>query len=145
MRDEAKTWWLFSGPDVASSWFFKRKSVVALESRTLIWVPLLQAMTLNIIYLDPCHWHGCYLGCSTSSYPMPFFLLLQRFPRFRLYSWFLCSQSFFWVVYPCGYASWVHTPMSIFWYVWLAILRMWTPFIVYSCAIKGSQLDAFSP
>ena len=27
MRDEAKTWWLFSGPDVASSYFFKRKSV----------------------------------------------------------------------------------------------------------------------
>ena len=27
MRDEAKTWWLFSGPNVASSYFFKRKSV----------------------------------------------------------------------------------------------------------------------
>ena len=27
MRNEAKTWWLFSGPDVASSYFFKRKSV----------------------------------------------------------------------------------------------------------------------
>ena len=27
MRDEDKTWWLFSGPDVASSYFFKRKSV----------------------------------------------------------------------------------------------------------------------
>ena len=27
MRDEAKTWWLFSGPDVALSYFFKRKSV----------------------------------------------------------------------------------------------------------------------
>ena len=23
MRDEAKTWWLVSGPDVASSYFFK--------------------------------------------------------------------------------------------------------------------------
>ena len=29
--------------------FFKKKIRVALESRTLIWVPLLQAMTLNII------------------------------------------------------------------------------------------------
>ena len=27
MRDEAKTCWLFFGPDVASSYFFKRKSV----------------------------------------------------------------------------------------------------------------------
>ena len=27
MRDEAKTWWLYSGPDVASSYFLKRKSV----------------------------------------------------------------------------------------------------------------------
>ena len=47
MRDEAKTWWLFSGPDVASSYFFKKKIRVALESRTLISVPLLQAMTLK--------------------------------------------------------------------------------------------------
>ena len=47
MRDEAKTWWLLSGPDVASSYFFLKKIRVALESRTLIWVPLLQAMTLN--------------------------------------------------------------------------------------------------
>ena len=28
---------------------FKKKIRVALESRTLIWVPLLQAMTLNIL------------------------------------------------------------------------------------------------
>ena len=27
MRDEAKTWWLVSGLDIASSYFFKRKSV----------------------------------------------------------------------------------------------------------------------
>ena len=27
MRDEAKIWWLFFEPDVASSYFFKRKSV----------------------------------------------------------------------------------------------------------------------
>ena len=48
MRDEAKTWWLYSGPDVASSYFFFLKKIrVALESRTLIWVPLLQATTLN--------------------------------------------------------------------------------------------------
>ena len=48
MRDEAKTWWLFFGPDVASSYFFFFKEIrVALESRTLISVPLLQAMTLN--------------------------------------------------------------------------------------------------
>ena len=47
MRDEAKTWWLFSGPDVASSYFFQKKIGVVLESRTLIWVPLLQAMTLK--------------------------------------------------------------------------------------------------
>ena len=38
---------LYSGPDVASSYFFKKKIRVALESRTLIWVPLLQAMTLK--------------------------------------------------------------------------------------------------
>ena len=31
MRDEAKTWWLVSGPDVASSYFFKRKSVLYLN------------------------------------------------------------------------------------------------------------------
>ena len=47
MRDEAKTWWLFSGPDVASSYFFQKKIRVALESRTLISVPLLQVMTLK--------------------------------------------------------------------------------------------------
>ena len=49
MRDEAKIWWLFSGPDVASSYFFFKKILVALESRTLIWVPLFQAMTLKIL------------------------------------------------------------------------------------------------
>ena len=47
MRDEAKTWWLYSGPDVASSRFLKKKICVALESRTRICVPLLQAMTLK--------------------------------------------------------------------------------------------------
>ena len=33
MRDEAKTWWLVSGPDVASSYFFKRKSVLHLNHK----------------------------------------------------------------------------------------------------------------
>ena len=45
MRDTAKTWWLVSGPDVASSFFFLKKIRVALESQTFISVPLLQAMT----------------------------------------------------------------------------------------------------
>ena len=31
MRDEAKTWWLVSGSDVASSYFIKRKSVLHLD------------------------------------------------------------------------------------------------------------------
>ena len=31
MRDEAKTWWLVSVPDVASSYFFKSKSVLHLN------------------------------------------------------------------------------------------------------------------
>ena len=31
MRDEAKTLWLVSGPDVASSYFLKRKSVLHLN------------------------------------------------------------------------------------------------------------------
>ena len=50
MKDEAKTWWLVSGPNVASSHFFLKKIRVALESRTLISVPLLQAMTLKEMY-----------------------------------------------------------------------------------------------
>ena len=45
MRDEAKTWWLVSGPNVASSYFFSKKIRVALESRTLIWVPLVVTIT----------------------------------------------------------------------------------------------------
>ena len=49
MRDEAKTWWLSFGPNVASSYFFLKKIRVALESRTLISVPLLQTMTLNLL------------------------------------------------------------------------------------------------
>ena len=49
MRDEAKTLWLVSGPNVASSYFFLKKIRVALESRTLIWVPLVVAKTVNQI------------------------------------------------------------------------------------------------
>ena len=37
MRDEAKTWWLVSGCDVASSYFFFKKIRVALESRDSHW------------------------------------------------------------------------------------------------------------
>ena len=33
MRDEAKTWWLVSGPDVASSYFLKKKSVSHLNHK----------------------------------------------------------------------------------------------------------------
>ena len=33
MRDEAKTWWLVSGSDVVSSYFFQKKIRVAFESR----------------------------------------------------------------------------------------------------------------
>ena len=54
MRDEAKTWWLVCGPDVASSYFFFfffffffEKIPVALESQTLIWVLLVVTITLN--------------------------------------------------------------------------------------------------
>ena len=52
MRDEAKTWWLFFGPDVASSYFFLKKILVVLESRTLISVPVLVTFTLNHIDLS---------------------------------------------------------------------------------------------
>ena len=37
MRDEAKTWWLVSGSDVASSYFFLKRIRVALESRDSQW------------------------------------------------------------------------------------------------------------
>ena len=48
MRDEAKTWWLVFGPEVVSSYFFFFKKIrVALESRTLIWVPLVVTITLK--------------------------------------------------------------------------------------------------
>ena len=43
MRAEAKTWWLVSGYDVASSYFFKRKSVLHLNHE----IPLVQATTVN--------------------------------------------------------------------------------------------------
>ena len=36
------------GPMLRYPIFFKKKIRVALESRTLIWVPLLQAMTLKL-------------------------------------------------------------------------------------------------
>ena len=48
MREEAKTSMLFSGPDVASSYFFLKKIRVALESQTLISVPVLVTFTLNM-------------------------------------------------------------------------------------------------
>ena len=35
MREEAKTWWLVFGPDVASSYFFKRKPVLHLNHEIL--------------------------------------------------------------------------------------------------------------
>ena len=44
MKDEAKTWWLFLGPMLHHPNFLKEN-----PCRTLIWVPLLQAMTLNAI------------------------------------------------------------------------------------------------
>ena len=48
MRDEAKTWWFWARCCVIL--FFKKNICVALESRTLIWVLLLQAMTLKYHY-----------------------------------------------------------------------------------------------
>ena len=44
MRDEAKTWWLVSGPDVASSYFLK-------ENPCCTWIttfPLVAAKTVNL-------------------------------------------------------------------------------------------------
>ena len=46
MRDEAQTWWSYWARCCIIV-FFKKKTRLALESRTLIWVPLLQAMTLK--------------------------------------------------------------------------------------------------
>ena len=57
MTDKAKTWWLVSGPNVASSYFFKRKSMLHLnheipactDNNSLMWI----LMTWDNIMIIP--------------------------------------------------------------------------------------------
>ena len=99
MRDEAKTWWLVSGPDVASSFFFLKKIRVALESRTLIWVPLVVTITQSgrskyktgvVSFLLCMTYHAditLTYFCIYNEFVTPIlktFVFLSRYPIYRL-------------------------------------------------------------
>ena len=57
MRDEVKTWWLFSGNDVEYDLFFFFKKIrVTLESRTVIWVAFLLTITVKNVTPNNHRW-----------------------------------------------------------------------------------------
>ena len=157
MRDEAKTWWLYSGSDVASSYFLKRKSVSHLNHEPSFGYRCYrQWLLITSCVASPV----CQEGQSERTFPIfafssRFFLF---FPIFHGFSLFFPIFGKFFAVRggtlppwpPSGYTT-VITLTVLLWVMQsyqtspvrciISLAGMNIPFIKYQKSHKSDQLN----